>query len=569
LAVRVAERVRLPWRESGGMKNTVWLGGLLLALAAGSPHLTAQEVQWSPAVNSLAGSPASRGATLGRPEPLRINPSPPPANLPRQPDILPINFEIGQTEDVPAASAGPRETLRRPPEVIAVSATEPSADADEGADEENVPTLFASERPLIPVTAQRSVRPAPQPNLAVVPVDWTAPAAPVPVVQGADPDYVPAVDPLKKCRFYVSGEYLLWWLKGENVPVLATTSAPADLGILGRPTTSVLFGGSQINQGPFSGGRFTAGYWLDMWGEEALEVSGFFLGPQTTNFSANSSTYPVIARPFFGLNANINQVANLGSPVNQPGELSQLTTFPGSATGSLTIRAPTSLWGVEGNFRWLLCCGCCYRVTAIAGFRNVNLDDSLAITENIQGLATASPPLTNSLITVFDQFSTSNHFYGGQVGIDGRYYWGRWSVDAWGKLALGGTVQQVDINGGQNILSLNTGQVTHFQGGLLALPNANIGHFIHDAFSVVPEVGLNVGYQITPRLRGFVAYNFLFWNNVLRAGDQIDRNLDITKIPNFTAPPGTLPIAGTHPTVPFRESNLWAQGISFGLEFTY
>jgi Putative beta barrel porin-7 (BBP7) len=33
-------------------------------------------------------------------------------------------------------------------------------------------------------------------------------------------------------------------------------------------------------------------------------------------------------------------------------------------------------------------------------------------------------------------------------------------------------------------------------GGLYALPG-NIGHYTHDEFSVVPELGINVGYQVT------------------------------------------------------------------------
>ena len=104
-------------------------------------------------------------------------------------------------------------------------------------------------------------------------------------------------------------------------------------------------------------------------------------------------------------------------------------------------------------------------------------------------------------------------------------------------------------------------------GGLLGL-SSNIGNSHKDHFSFVPEVGMNVGYQVNDNIRIFGGYNFLYWTGVMRPGDQIDRSLDVTKIPNF-------PVAGTpamgqpRPTVPFRTSDFWAQGITVGIEFRY
>ncbi len=314
----------------------------------------------------------------------------------------------------------------------------------------------------------------------------------------------------------------------------------------------MLFGGNSINTGPFSGGRFTAGYWLDDCGK-AIEIGGFFLGPAATNFTANSFNNPVIGRPF--LQVNNNQ------------ESAQLTALPGLGTGTLAIHAPTSLWGLEGNFRCLLCCGCNYRITALAGFRNINLDENLTITENIQGESTAPAPFTNALINVFDRFSTQNHFYGGQVGADARWYWGRWSLDTRVKVALGDTAQQLNIDGGQHFV-LPGGTVQNFTGGLLALPS-NIGRHSNNVFSVVPEVTFNLGYQILPCLRGFIGYNFLYWSNVIRPGTSIDRGLDVTQIPNFAVSPPLAPVAGQHPAAVFHETGFWAQGVNFGLEFTY
>jgi hypothetical protein len=351
-------------------------------------------------------------------------------------------------------------------------------------------------------------------------------------------------------RFYASAEYLLWWVKGESVPVLLSTSAPSDFGILGAPTTRVLLGGNELNNDARSGGRFTAGWWLDCHGD-ALEVSGLFLGTRTTNFSANSGQFPVLARPFF--NVNTNQ------------QFSQLVALPNVTTGTAVVNAPSNFWGIEANLRHNLCCGCNWRLNVLAGFRYLDLNESIQITEIIQGLSTAPPPFTNQAITVFDRFATHNQFYGGQIGLDGRYAWGRWSVDGRFKLGLGATEQTIDISGGQRFVAPG-GTVSTFQGGLLALPS-NIGHFSQSHFSVVPEVTLNLGYQFTDHIRAFIGYNYLLWTNVVRPGDQIDPLLNVKQIPNFptNAPASNL----NRPLVPFRQSDFWAQGLIFGVEFTW
>jgi hypothetical protein len=532
------------------MKNGLWIGGLILALCAGGSVALAEEGTW----RAVDGPPdtTATGVTLGAPialpnETTRVWPvlTPVQAMPTLSSGIRPISYEE------PVA----KTTVARPtpaPSVIAISTPIAVATSQTNAgDEEDTESLFAIDRPTRPTASPLS----PKNRIALASNlygQWNTPPAPLPVIEGADPEVVPSIDPLRQ-RFYVSGEYLLWWIKGDRLPILATTSTPADFGVLGAPSTTVLFGGNSVGSGPFSGARLTAGYWLDECGDDAIEIGGFFLGPRSSNFSVSSVTNPVIGRPF--LEVNNNQ------------ETAQLTALPGVATGTLTIHAPSNFWGLESNFRCMVCSGCSYRITALAGFRNLNLDESIRITENIQGLATSPPPFTDQTITVFDRFGTQNHFYGGQIGADARWYWGRWSVDTRVKVALGATTQQLDIDGGQTFVS-PTGVARNFQGGLLALPS-NIGHFTHTAFSVVPEVGLNVGYQITPKLRGFVAYNFLFWSNVIRPGPQIDRGLDVTQIPNFSLNPEPAPVSGRHPAPTFHESDFWAQGISFGLEFTY
>ena len=104
-------------------------------------------------------------------------------------------------------------------------------------------------------------------------------------------------------------------------------------------------------------------------------------------------------------------------------------------------------------------------------------------------------------------------------------------------------------------------------GALLALPS-NIGRFNRDRFSVVPEGEINVGYLVTPHLRAFIGYDILYWNNVARPGGQIDRNLDVTQIPNFLQAGAGAP-GKTQPSAPRDSTDIWVQGVTFGLEFRF
>jgi hypothetical protein len=105
------------------------------------------------------------------------------------------------------------------------------------------------------------------------------------------------------------------------------------------------------------------------------------------------------------------------------------------------------------------------------------------------------------------------------------------------------------------------------RGGFLALPT-NIGHFSRDRFSFVPRVGVNFGYQVTQNLRAFVGYTFLYWTDVIRPGEQIDRVLNLSQNPTF-GHPGAALFGPARPEVLFKETDFWAQGINFCIEFRF
>jgi hypothetical protein len=126
------------------------------------------------------------------------------------------------------------------------------------------------------------------------------------------------------------------------------------------------------------------------------------------------------------------------------------------------------------------------------------------------------------------------------------------------------TSQELDINGFQERTRPGLPPAV-FQGGLLAV-GPNLGHFTRERCSVVPEVTANIGYWLTPNLKAFVGYNFIYWTNVIRPGDQIDRVVDLSFVPN--APP-TAPSGQLRPKPLFNQSDLWITGLQFGVQWRW
>ncbi len=350
-------------------------------------------------------------------------------------------------------------------------------------------------------------------------------------------------------HFYAVGEYLLWWTRGSPLPPLVTTGPSSVIppAVLGGPGTGVLFGGTDVNSGPQSGFRGFVGYWLDDDHLLGIEAGGFFLFGDRANFGATSFGSPVLARPF------INALTGA--------QTEELVAFPGISAGSVGVSDSTRLWGAEINARTNLCCGCNYYVDGLVGFRYLSLTDTLNIGENVT--VTAPGPFQGATALVDDRFAARNNFYGTQVGFAGEYRFDRFFVGGRALVALGVTQEVVNISGTTVLTTPGMGTNT-FPGGLLA-QTSNIGHHSRDKFGVIPEVGFNVGYQITNNIRAFVGYNFLYWNSVVRPGNQIDTRVN----PNLI-PPAVTPTSG--PSLPgfvFHGSDFWAQGLTFGFEIRY
>lgn len=394
-------------------------------------------------------------------------------------------------------------------------------------------------------------------------------------------------------RLWANAEYLLWRIKDGTGPALVSTSPAgtpqSQAGVLGTPGATVLFAGNDLAYSDRSGGRFSGGVWFGCEQRLGLEGSFFFLGNRDASFSASSTGVPILARPFFDVRTGINA------------ENAQLVAFPNVLAGSITVASTSRLWGAEANFRsnlysgaplwltgdhwypgkWLshdrlgqdgLCDACpapadpgwCLRIDLLAGFRFLELDERLSITENLSPLPGSGFP-AGTAIVVRDNFETRNYFYGGQVGTEWEWRRGRCSFGLLSKIAVGGTEHITTINGSTAFNVPGIAPITG-RGGLLALPT-NIGRFTTNGFAVVPELGVKIGYQLTNHLRLTVGYTFLYWSEVVRPGDAIDRAINFTQRPTFFGQ-GTL-VGPARPAFTNRDSDFWAQGLNLGLEFRY
>ena len=386
-----------------------------------------------------------------------------------------------------------------------------------------------------------------------------APPHPTALASGApgSPDWPgayggPVGDPA--ARFWIGADYLLWKVKGDSLPPLATTSPAgtpqAQAGVGGTPGVATLFGGSRVDDDWRSGGRINVGAWLDCQQTLGVEAGFFMLENKASGFDASSNGTPILARPFFN--------AATGLPD------SELVAFPGIVSGTSSVRDSSTLLGAGAWLRYNLRCGCCARVDALLGYRYLRLTDRLGITEEL-----VSTDATNSFIPlgtqlgVVDQFRTTNDFNGADLGLTGEFRRGPWVLEWLAKIAVGPNHGGVDVSGATTVTVPGFPAQTS-PGGLLAL-SSNSGDFHRDRVSVVPEVGVKLGYQVTPHLRATVGYDFLYWTNVVRPGGQIDTTIN----PNLLPPPLSPLVGPNRPAPPLSTTDVWVQGVSFGLEFRY
>ncbi len=316
-----------------------------------------------------------------------------------------------------------------------------------------------------------------------------------------------------------------------------------------------MYGNGEALTNERSGIRIRFGVWLSNFPGWAVSGEYVGLGQQTDSYFQQSTGSPILARPFF------NTLTGA--------EDAELIAFPSIVTGSIATNVSSQLDGAAVRFRRQLCCstGCGYseiccqpvptssRLDGAFGYRFWELNESLSIREQLQ----QTEANATGAFDITDNFDTRNQFNGFELGCiwQGRRGW--WSMDALMRLGIGNVKQTVTISGSSTIT--DGGVATNYDTGFLA-QRTNIGTFDRNVFTMVPELGVNLGYQLTKRWRATMGYSLIYMGNVVRPGDQVDLDLN----PNLFAPE-QVPFTGAlRPQFDFVDTDYWVQGLSFGAE---
>jgi hypothetical protein len=362
-------------------------------------------------------------------------------------------------------------------------------------------------------------------------------------------------------RLWFSTDYLLLWVKKAPLATPLVTTDPTNgqsptAGGLADPTTIGVLGGSPVRFGALSAGRLEGGWMLNE--GFAVEAGGFLTGKQTERFGAGSNANgdQFLFRPFLNVDT--------GNP-----NAGSFVALQGLITGAVDVSQTTELWGTDIRLAGSLLRSGSSQLYGLAGFRYLDLYEKLDIYDartDLAGIGNFGGPATNpgDRFLFQDSFHTRNQFYGFEAGLRGETRCGPLVLSGTASIALGDSRETVTI-GGSTTLMPATGGTATLPGGILALPS-NSGHFVYNRFAVVPEVGLQLGWDMTSWLRLSIGYDFLYWSSVMRPGDQVVPVISASRLPSS-------PSFGTGgsavPPPPHNTTDFWAQGISFDLTFRY
>ncbi len=358
-------------------------------------------------------------------------------------------------------------------------------------------------------------------------------------------------------RFWVRADYLYWSLERAAVPALITTSPigtdRSNAGILGRAGTTVLLGNEKLGDQGHSGLRLEFGSWIDQRSGIGWHVAYFGLDDSSDSFRFNSDSTPILARPFYSIEPS------------SVGPNAELISLPNQLEGNVNVSTQTSLDSAELMLHWVLHENQARRLQFMAGYQYGSLEDDLTINDFKRVTGNSTGLAIGTTLRERDRFQATNEFHGAAFGVQGSARLDRWRMDLGMQMALGNNYNVVRIDGSTTssvpIAGGGTNVVTTPQ-GLLAL-NTNSGSFSDDTFTVIPQLNAALGYDLTDQARLWIGYRFLYWSQVVRAGEQIDTGLNLSQLDpaGLTGEP--------RPIFDRRLADFIAQGLTLGLDYRF
>lgn len=387
---------------------------------------------------------------------------------------------------------------------------------------------------------------------------------------------------------WIEGEYLLWTIKKNPLPVpLVTQGSLSDpiVGALGQPGTKIKLGKQRVDMGWINGVQVTAGSWLNPCQQIGLEASYFLLPTTTKKKSLHTSGEigsPSYAVPiydvtgFWGLNGVPGESIYL-----LPGPLEDMPGFH----GDFNLKLSSQFQGAQLNGLYRLTNWDLFQLNAIMGFRWLQLKEQLkfrVLTQTVPDF-----PFGFSFADTKDTFQTDNDFYGGQLGIGAGYDSCLFSVKGVLQVGLGATLEAIHIHGSSQTSDGNLFYETRgtanetLKGGIFA-QKTNIGAHHHRTFAAVIDTHLQAGLKLSRHLELGAGYSFLWISALARPGKQIDRKINPTltaladasratvgtqSAPTpFGMPGPAQPAQGAkRPAFSPKNSSFWAQGLMVSL----
>lgn len=364
-------------------------------------------------------------------------------------------------------------------------------------------------------------------------------------------------------RNWASGDYLLWWTKGNPLPPMITSSpagtAQINAGVLGLPTTTTLFGGTDVDDGVRSGMRFTLGHWADPEGTVGIQGSylGVFDDTDSGDFTVGTAGAigagvgaPILARPFFNVD-----------PLNT-GNDSRLISFPAVVDGVTSITSSSEIHSASILVRQHWRSGSRGRIDLLGGYRFFRLRDGFLVRE---GLVTTDPLGAIPIGTTFaieDRFLAENDFHGGDLGFVAEFWDQGWSLELLAKVALGNLQRDVSVSGVTVVDVPPAGGGVATNGGLFAQPTNSDNRTAND-FAALPEFGVNLRFEPRQNVSLQVGYTLLMLTDVTRSGELIDTTINGTQLAG-----GALVGAARPGNLSGNTTDFWAQGLNFGVTFS-
>lgn len=357
--------------------------------------------------------------------------------------------------------------------------------------------------------------------------------------------------------FWGDANYLYWKIQDSPKTIPFVVEGPVAINgspVLEEPDTKIILGNKKIDESWRSGSRFTVGYWFDDQHCLGFETNYFFLPNASKTESATSSGVP--ESPFFTV-PYFDVITNL--------ESSNALALPGSFAGTATLKISNSMQGVELNIVTTQGNSYGIKVDVLGGFRYWNFVENLSFNTNSPYI----PPNPSDTFFTNDKFQVQNNFYGVQAGskLDCSFEDFFFNIKA--KIALGAMYQKSRINGQLVTNDFNEfGSTVTYPGGIFALPT-NIGNHKATRFSVIPEVNINLGFQVMESFSVQVGYTFLYATNVLRASKQVNRNINPTQSSTIEYTPSPSLTGKASPKGTLKSEGIWAQGFNVGVEMLF